>query len=606
MQTQNYEKFLSGITEKQWKRLGVHRRAGVTTPLFSLHSAKSAGIGEFSDLELLAEWCVRTRMSIIQLLPLNDIAFRFAPYDAASTFALDPMYLRPEKIEAVDTAAFKEKIEKLREAFPAGKPRVDYGIKGAKLELFWEMFRSSQNHSGNFEKFRAENAFWLEDYALFKAIKEAHHEAGWESWDEGLRKKDPAAIAAFKKAHENPLLFHQWLQWQAFLQASEAKRLCTAKGVFLMGDLPFLVSRDSADVWAHQAYFKLDRVSGAPPDAFFANGQRWGMPPYDWPKIAGNQYDYLIQKVRYAQNFYDMFRIDHVVGTFRLWTIHNDEPSENGGLHGVFDPQDENIWEEHGRKILSVMIQSADMLPCAEDLGVVPPCSYKVLEEFNVPGMDVQRWARDWGSTYDFKNPDKYRANSMAIISNHDTTSFPGWWSFEAGTVDEVLFSRRCREAGIDFEKIKPRVFDLEHSKHGRLRWKEEISDTGKLAAQLEKSEREAGGVIALYLESYGEKEKFLRFLELPEAEKNNIPVLIEAALRKANGSVSVFSVQLLQDLLSVDGGIKEDPWEFRINFPGTTGPQNWSLVLPWSLEKMLEWQGNRKLRQIHDSAGRI
>ncbi len=431
-------------------------------------------------------------------------------------------------------------------------------------------------------------------------------EKSWEEWEEGLKKKDPAAVELFKKKHEQRLVFYEWQQWQCFLQASEAKRACAAKNVYLMGDLPFLVSRDSADVWSHQNYFKLNLVSGAPPDAFFANGQRWGMPPYNWPAIEQRGHDYLVQKVRYAQNFYDLFRIDHVVGTFRLWTIRLDEPQEHGGLHGVFDPQEEHLWEEHGKKILSVMIKNADILPCAEDLGVVPPCSYKVLEEFNVPGMDVQRWAREWDTTYDFKAPDKYRLNSIVVISNHDTTSFPGWWNFEAGTADEALFKRRCSECGVDFEKVKGRLFDLENSKHGRLRWKKEIADIGALEHRIEKAAHEIHGLVALYKESYGEKEKFLRFLEIGEDQDGNIPALMEAALRKAGGASSIFSVQLLQDLLTIYSGIQEDPWQFRINFPGTCGEHNWSLVVPWTLEKMLEWPGNQALRKLHGASGRV
>lgn len=600
-----YDSFLQAVTGRQWQKLGTQRRAGVCTPLFSVYSSESTGIGEFPDLALLAEWCAKTEMSILQLLPMNDTARRFTPYDAASTFALDPVYLRPSSLAGIEVQKFKNEIEKIRAAFPCGKKRVDYGIKQAKLDLFWEMFRSLPRPGGGFSKFCDENRFWLDDYAVYTAVKEQKNEAGWESWEEPLKRKDPEALRAAEALPRVP--FHKWLQWQAFLQASAAKRACAEKKVYLMGDLPFLVSRDSADVWSKQEYFKLGRVAGAPPDAFFANGQRWGMPPYTWEKIEQNGYDYLVHKVRYAQHFYDLFRIDHVVGTFRLWTIAGDEPAESGGLNGQFDPADESKWEEQGRKILSAMIRNADMLPCAEDLGVVPECSNRVLKEFAVPGIDVQRWSKEWDTTYDFKNPSDYRVNSIAVISTHDTSSLKGWWEFEAGTVDEILFKRRCCEHGLDYEKLRDRLFDFSKSARGRLRWKDEVSRPEELAARLERQPHEVRALTALYLESYKEKEKFCRFLGLPDGPYSGgtFSVLIEAALRRSAEAASVFSIQLLQDLLSVSGGIDEDAWNFRINFPGTSGPQNWSLVMPWPLEKILKWPQNALIAELHAGSGR-
>ncbi len=604
----DYEFLLNSPAKKQWRKFGIKKRAGVSTPLFSLFSSLSTGIAEYPDLELLAEWCRDAGMSIIQLLPLNDTGFNFTPYDSASTFALEPMYLRPSQITGIDLKIFKDQIAEVQKKFPTGRKRVDYGIKKEKLELFWRMFQSVEKKSGDFEIFLKNQVFWIEDYAVYKTLKEQNNEASWESWDIPLKEKKPDAIDAFSRKHAQSIVFHKWLQWQCFLQARGAKKNCSKNGVYLMGDLPFLVSRDSADVWAHQDYFKLDRVAGAPPDAFFANGQRWGMPAYDWPRIESRGYDYLIQKVRYSQNFYDLFRIDHVVGTFRLWTIDQKEPAENGGLHGVFDPQEEALWEGHGRKILSVMTENSDMLPCAEDLGVVPACSNPVLEEFGIPGMDVQRWTKEWESTFDFKKPERYRKNSMTVVSNHDMTSLKGWWLFEAGTIDEKLFKRKCGDLGIDFEMIENKLFDLENSKHGRLRWHGGISDVSKLVWNLQKSEQEVRSLIDLYRESYQEKEKFCAYLEIPFKSYcgADFPVFAEEVFKKAASTASIFSIQLLQDWLSLgDVTQNEDPWDFRINFPGTSGPQNWTLVMPISLDALKKWEKTPLIKSIHASAGR-
>lgn len=602
-----FHSFLSSPTEKQWRKIGLSRRAGVSTPLFSLYSSKSTGIGEYPDLELLGEWCNAAGMSIIQLLPMNDAGFNFTPYDAASTFALDPMYLRLAGLEAAGAENFNAKIKKLQKNFPPGGKRVDYGIKKAKLELLSEIFRQAEKPQA-FLKYVSDNAFWLPDYSLYKAIKEVKNETSWEKWEAPLKTREAGALKVFEAAHKERVLFHQWLQWQCFLQASAAKKKLTAKGVFLLGDLPFLVSRDSADVWSHQGYFKLDLIAGAPPDAFFANGQRWGMPPYNWPAIEAHGFDYLAEKVRYAENFYDMFRVDHAVGTFRLWTIRMDEPLENGGLNGRFDPEDESRWEEHGRKILLAMIRDSGMLPCAEDLGVVPECCPRTLENFAIPGMDVQRWNKEWGTTYDFKQPGAYRKNSAVVISNHDTTSFRGWWEFEAGTVDAELFKRRCGELGIDFGFAQSALFDGARSAHGRLRWKTEISGPSLVAEILGRNEGEIYPVIALYKESYGEKEKFCNYLGLPHGDYAGAELarLFSEALKKAGETASIFSIQLLQDLLMLENTLIEDAWEYRINFPGTSGPQNWSLVIPISLEKMPELPLTAVLREIHSQSGRI
>ena len=217
-------------------------------------------------------------------------------------------------------------------------------------------------------------------------------------------------------------------------------------------------------------YFKLNLSSGAPPDAYFFKGQRWGTPPCDWQNMANKSYCYLMERLKYAEGFYDFLRLDHAVGLFRLWTVPFSEPLETAGLNGVFDPSDERQWEEEGRKLLSVMIQNTNMLVCAEDLGTVPECSYRVLDEFAIPGMDVQRWMRDSKNDYAFLAPPEYRRNSIATLSTHDMASFNAWWEYEAGTVYEPLFQRKCEAKEIKFEEVKPKLFDLVKSSHDRLR----------------------------------------------------------------------------------------------------------------------------------------
>ncbi len=604
-----YQSFLSSRCQEQWKRIGLRKRAGVATPLFSIYSEKSIGIGELPDLKLLADWCASTGMTIIQLLPMNDVGFDFRPYDAQSSFALDPMYLSIlEMLSKEEAEFFREEINKLRRRFPAEPPRVNYRIKAVKLALLWKIFENrGTKNKREFEKFRKTNHFWLHDYAVFKVLKELNGQKSWEDWEPALKSKEFAAIEKFEMDQAKPIAFQEWLQWQLCGQFKTVKAYAEKKGILLMGDLPLLVSRDSADVWAHQDYFKLDLAAGAPPDLYIAKGQRWGMPPYHWDRVAGHGYDYLIEKLRYAENFYDLFRIDHVVGIFRIWSIPLSEPPENGGLNGSFDPQDENVWEEHGRRLISVMAENTGMLPCAEDLGVVPPCSYKVLEEFGIPGMDVTRWFKDWGRTNSFRKPEEYRKNSIAVLSTHDMTSVAGWWEFDAGTVDEDFFRRKCEGCGISLDAVKNALFDLKASWHGRLRWKRGIENTDVLLRILGRSRGEVWGLADAYESSYGEREKFWSYLgKTGQPDKNFSAALMRSILKKASESASIFSVQLLQDWLAADSSCRLDPWESRINFPGTMNERNWSFVVPFSLEKMKKLTINKEILAIHIYTNRV
>jgi len=608
-QLPDYTYLLSTITAAQWKRIGIHRRAGIVVPLFSVYSAKSTGIGEFPDIHLLVDWCKACGMSIIQLLPMNDTGFDFRPYDAQSMFALDPLYLRLEKLKGADIKPFLPRLLKIKDEFPAGRPRIDYRIKKAKLDLLWDIFSSispSPEGADGFGSFLKDNAFWIEDYALFKIIKEKNGGMGWEAWPDDLKNRGETTLQAFRETYRQNILFHQWLQWQIFEQFRDARSYAQENNVLLMGDIPFLVSRDSADVWSHQDCFKLDLSSGAPPDLLYSKGQRWGMPPFNWDRIAHHRYDYVIEKLKYAENFYDLYRIDHVVGIFRVWSIPLSEPAENGGLNGAFDPADENTWEKHGRNLLTLMVKHSGMLACAEDLGTVPNCCFKVLNEMGIPGIDVQRWMRDWGKSYAFKSPGDYRKCALATIATHDMSNLCAWWDFECGTVDEALFRRNCEKKNIAFDRIKETLFDTAASRHGRLRWKQEIDTEEKLLGVLGTTPSEGGTLLDMYRGSFKEKRQFLQFLGLEKENPDSCSTtFIKNALTKIQESACIFGIQLIQDYLDLDQLYEVDPWENRINFPGTLSDKNWTLVLPLSLDDILALPINSVLKSINEACGR-
>jgi len=607
MENNPYSYFLTSRSAKQWKRMGARRRAGVLAPLFSLYSEESCGMGEFPDIKLLVDWCVKCGISIIQLLPLNDSGFDFAPYSAQSTFALDPMYLRLECGAGHGSKDCAGEIERLKKACPAGAKRVDYRLKKMKLSTLGKIFTSFAV-SEEFEKFCLDNSFWLDDYAAFKVLKDMNSMKSWEEWEEKYRRRDKAALKELAIGHEKEIKFQKWLQYLIWAQLSEAKNYANSKGVFLQGDLPFLVARDSADVWANQEYFNLDVSSGAPPDMYFAKGQRWGMPTYNWEKIEKNGYDYIKEKIKFAGNFYDMFRIDHFVGLFRLWTIKLTEPENTYGLNGKFDPGDKDKWKQHGQKILDAMTADTLMLPCAEDLGVVPECSYETLKEYAIPGMDVQRWARDWGNTYDFKDADKYRENSIAVISSHDMSPLAMWWEQEAATVDAMLVDKYCEEYGFSRDNVIAGLFDTHISTKTRLRWLSGVTSPEEVLRRLGKNRDQAWMFYDMHRESFYEKEKFWNYIGLqgqPKAQAE--PYFIKAAIEKASSSRSIFAIQLIQDWLSL--GSYFDNWDrtdMRTNTPGTIMDKNWSIVMPLPLEAMGSMSINKEILKINKESGRI
>jgi 4-alpha-glucanotransferase len=602
-----YMKFLESKTKKQWEKIGIKRRAGVLVPLFSIYSSNSIGIGDVYDIKLIADWCKKCNFSIIQLLPLNDTFYKFTPYDCISTFALDPIYLNLFNLKIPDIKKFLPVIYKLKENFTI-KKRVDYGIKKEKLKILWNIYESLEKIPEEFADFVDKNNFWINDYAIFSVLKEKNNEKSWEDWEEEFKNKNGKKIEKFQQENFDRINFYRWLQWQIYLQFKEVKEYVNKKGVFIFGDLPFLVSRDSADVWANKEFFKMDLAAGAPPDMYFAKGQRWGMPPYNWEKIEEKNYIYLKEKLKYAENFYDMFRIDHFVGLFRVWTIKRDEPENTYGLNGVFDPADESKWEEHGKKIINVMIETTEMLPCAEDLGVVPACSFKTLKEFSITGMDVQRWMRDWGKTYEFKKVDEYRENSIAVVSTHDMTPLITWWENEAGSVDILLIEKICEEHKFDFNFILNNLFDYKDEKKNRLIWKKHIDNPEQVLKTLGKSRADGWMFYDLHREIYDEKQKFLKFLGEGNLDIKKVTYeFVKSALLKVGETKSIFSIQNIFDLLSLGSYFKNwDKWDLRINTPGIISEKNWNIVIPVSLDELLKADINDEILNMNKKTERI
>ncbi|PIQ87002.1 MAG: 4-alpha-glucanotransferase [Candidatus Omnitrophica bacterium CG11_big_fil_rev_8_21_14_0_20_45_26] len=601
-----YSSFLNTPTKKQWQRIGTRRRSGVMLPLFSVYSKNSIGIGEIPDIKLMIDWCIQTGLSIIQFLPLNDTGTNFRPYDAESAFALDPMYLSLGHLKDVPGTLFKEQLKALKKEFPtAQNNRANYAVKQAKIDLLWEIYLQGKT-SRVFQAFKKKHQYWLYDYAFFRVMKEKNLSKNWQAWPEPFRERAPKVMYFYGERYRSRIDFYQWLQWQLYEQFTAIHQYAREKGVLLMGDLPILVAGDSADVWAHTDYFKLHKASGAPPDAYNAKGQRWGMPPYDWKAIEQNGFDYWTERLKYAENFFDLFRIDHSVGLFRIWTIDTHRDLNEGGLHGQFDPHDESLWENHGRKLLKTLADHTRMLPCAEDLGVVPACSFEVLEELAIPGMDVQRWKKTEDKVY-FALPGQYRPNSIATISTHDMNTLAGWWQYEIGTVEEGVFRQQLEELGLEADEFLPKLFDLKKSYAGRLLWKRSIHSSERLLKVLKVSKHKAHKVMQWYQATFNERSIFWEHIQGQGQYPKRISKRVaKGALIKVNQSASVFSIQSVQDWLSLEERYPLKPGRDRVNTPGTIGEHNWTFVLPFSLEGLKRLKINREIKKINQFCGRF
>lgn len=412
--------------ERQWKKIGVRRHTGVNIPLFSLHSQKSTGVGEFPDFLPIINWCSEIGLDIIQTLPLNDTGIDVSPYSALSAFALNPLHLGLTSLPEL------EKNTDLIDALNTIKQhntgqRVNFQVLYKEREDFLQKYYLAvfKNFQGTqeYQNFIQNNP-WLHAYALFKTLKIKHLWCPWADWPEEQRIPDPQQFASLLKEYESFVSYHIFIQYLCFNQMEEVKRFANSKNVLLKGDLPILINRESAEAWNHPSFFIMNLAAGAPPDMYSEEGQKWGFPLYNWPEMEKQNYSWWRQRLAVANRLYDIYRLDHIVGFFRIWAI----PLEKTAKEGEFFPADEALWVPQGEKIMRMMLESTEMLPIGEDLGVVPPPVRVVLRNLGICGTKVLRWERNWNTDQQFINPKDFDPISMSTVSTHDSETLTLWW----------------------------------------------------------------------------------------------------------------------------------------------------------------------------------
>lgn len=627
--------------------------SGLAVPVSALRSEKSFGIGEFVDLVPLGAWCREAGIDVIQILPVNDTGAQSSPYSALSACALHPVYLRPEDLPELRSRSAAAKtlsaeIAVQRKRIEAA-PRTEFSrLRDAKLDILRRIYSSAAEkiaEDTSLRKWIDENP-WVLSYALFCVLKDENNGASWVTW-KSMRQPAPDDILnAWRDGKRGKdLLFHAWMQKRLEEQFRTAAEELDRMGIVLKGDLPILMSEDSADVWANPDFFRRDLRAGAPPDMFSTTGQNWGFPVYNWDALEKSGYSWWKERLRRADVFYHAYRIDHVLGFFRIWAVPDRETSgvlgyfkpssfitggdlEAAGFDrsrirwltlphvagedirrvfgtaadrigdeiftrldgedlflfrddvseslieglpvpadrkdallgwyrdrafleaepGLFAPawyregsrawksldegeknklgrlvsrfyrESEEKWSREGEALLRFMKDATTMLPCAEDLGVVPDSVPAVLDRLGILGLRIPRWVRRYREPGEpYIPPREYPFLTVCAASVHDTTTLREWWEKEA---DREGFRQA---AGLD----------------------------GSPSSDLS-----------------------------PETAEKLFSALLETG--------SVLAMFQLQDFLALEPEFRvSDPAGERVNVPGTVSDDNWSYRTPFRIEEL-------------------
>ncbi len=579
----------------KFKKLKV-RRAGVSVPLLSVLTKKSFEAGDIYSLQLLGDWAKECGLSIIQILPLNDLGFGRSPYSSISAFAIDPIYISLHML-GIDQTSRSERIK---------THKINHKrIKELKLAILNQHFKKKYNLKlkKELDNFLHAHEF-LAPYGAFKILYEKNQGKHWTDWGKESGYSDELCKKVIR-SNETEFYFQIWLQKVAFDQLKKVKAHFESLEIYLKGDMPILTSGNSADVWARTNLFELNLYSGAPPDAFSSDGQNWGFPVINWDEMRKEHFSWWKERIHYLENFYHMYRIDHVLGMYRIWAIplkakkarqgyfhpqigtsleefkkEGLNPKDFTGKNILFEfkkgkfafhwdfyltreynshgedtkrklyelsikhlKEDETRWRKNGEEILDFLIQNSRMLPCAEDLGAVPGFVRDSIHEKKIIGLDIIRWTRSF-TDGSYIKPEEYRENAVSSLSVHDTSIALAWWH------------------------------ELKHEEKKRV------------------------------MDFAGIQEDF------------TINQIMERLLEIALSAKSIFSINLLHEFLfegkvceieDTKKHIFQRPDQHRINIPGTPEEENWGYRFTFFLEELLqEKQLNSKIKKMIKKSKRI
>jgi 4-alpha-glucanotransferase len=420
------------------------RCSGILLHITSLPS--KFGVGDFGPsafefVDLLSQ----AAQSIWQILPINPPSFGNSPYSCTSAFALSPLFVSPEHMIR-DGLLEDCDLEPVPEIF---SKRVQYSpVLNLKIKLLtksYDRFKEIADRT-EFEKFCADNSYWLEDYSLFSVLKNLFDGRSWSEWPDDIKKRKPGAVDRYAESLREPIEREKFFQFVLFGQWQEIQKYCQKHGIRIFGDVALYVNHDSADVWSHPENFKLDQklkpvvVAGVPPDYFSETGQKWGNPVFDWKILKENNFVWWIERMKHNLALFDLVRIDHFRGFLAAWEIPADDSTAVNGQ-----------WQENpGVEFLSALVNHFKTIPVvAEDLGVITPDVIAAMERFGLPGMKLLIFAFDGDISKNPYAPNNHVENCVLYTGTHDCNTVRGWFMEEIsdesrGKLESILGKKVC------------------------------------------------------------------------------------------------------------------------------------------------------------------
>ena len=398
------------------------RKSGIILPIFSLPS--NYGIGTFGiEAYKFVDFLKNSNQKYWQILPVGPTSYGDSPYQSFSTFAGNPYFIDLDLLVADGLLAIPN-IEKYE--FGNDIDYVDYSVM---YQNRYKVLRSAykvktQEIENKINIFRDENKEWIEDYALFMALKDYNKGASWNSWDDEIKFRTEEGLKKYKDLLKEEIDFHVFLQYLFFKQWNSLKSYANENGIEIIGDIPIYVAQDSADVWSNSSLFRLDEnlnpieVAGCPPDAFSETGQLWGNPIYDWDAMEKEDYKWWVRRFKESRKIFDVIRIDHFRGFESYWAIpFEDETAINGQ------------WKKGpGIKVFNAIKKElGNVQVIAEDLGYITEEVRNLLDECGYPGMKVLQFAFDPNGDSEYL-PHNYTSNYVVYTGTHDNDTIKGWY----------------------------------------------------------------------------------------------------------------------------------------------------------------------------------
>ncbi len=415
------------------------------------------GIGELGlEAYRFIDFLVESSQQLWQILPLGPTGYGNSPYACFSALAGNPLLISLEQLQEQGLLT-EEDFAELPE-FPVDQVDFDQVIK-TKIPLLQkacENFRTkgSPIQQKEFITFCETKAHWLDDYALFMSIREAHNGASWHNWERNISKSHPEVLEEWRQRLESQVYFHKFLQFEFFRQWSKLKLYANSLGIQIIGDIPIYVAHDSADVWAHPEIFTLDEetrepslMAGVPPDFFSNTGQLWGNPVYKWDKLQQDNFAWWVERFESLLEYVDIIRIDHFRGFQAYWVVARGETTAINGR-----------WvEAPGTEFFQVLNDKLGKLPImAEDLGEITPEVYELRDRFDFPGMKILHFAFGGGPDNPYL-PFIYPRNCVVYTGTHDNNTTVGWFNeLSEGEKESVLrYLGALSSEGINWDLIR-------------------------------------------------------------------------------------------------------------------------------------------------------